>query len=88
MENYLTEAYGIYGILFTLLARFTWDVWKSRKKALEDNTTAIKELTKIVSDIPKIQKDLKRYFDAIKLLSGDKWSEISKKMIEEETLRG
>ncbi len=71
------------------------DYFKSRKdtlkknvEATDKNTTAIQELTKTMAEIPKIQKDLKRYFDGIKLLSGDRWSEISKKMIEEENLRG
>ncbi len=78
-----------------LAIHFIRDVWKSRKDKLKENTEAIismtatiKELNKSVAEIPKIQKDLNRYFDAIKLLSGDKWSEISKKIIEEEILRG
>ncbi len=50
-------------------------------KALNDKVLSLD--TKL-SEIPKLKKDLRRYYFAIKALAGDKWPEISKTIQKDE----
>lgn len=58
---------------------------------LAKNITVVRQLEsdiKMVQDtlaqIPKLQKDLRRYYTAIKYLAGNDWPTISKVIVEEE----
>jgi hypothetical protein len=69
---------------------------KEKKEALSDE--ALRELTKAaraldsrihhleqtLSDLPKLKIDLRRIFMAAKLLSGEKWPDIRKQIMEED----
>lgn len=66
---------------------------KSLILAVNKNTFAIEHLEgkfqgleKTLSEFPKIKVDLRRYFQAMKLVSGDQWPEIRKQIMEDEII--
>lgn len=61
--------------------------------ALQINTQAVKNLEarlndieKNLAEIPKFKLDLRRIFSAVKYISGDKWADIRKVIMEDEII--
>lgn len=79
MKEILAEN-GWLGVAFILTLQFVYSVWKDKNKNHDD------ALNKNTAAIEKLQKDLNRYFTAIKILSGARWvSEIKPFLDEEKT---
>lgn len=53
-------------------------------QALQGLQVQMKEIERDLSEMPKFKLDLRRAFSAVKLVSGDKWSEIRKIIMEDE----
>lgn len=50
-------------------------------------TKAVEELKLSISQLPKFQKDVQRFYTAIKLLAGDDWPAIRDEILEEDRLK-
>lgn len=61
------------------------EVVKHNILATEHLEQRLNELKNTLSEIPKFKSDMRRLFSAIKIVSGDKWSQIRKEIMEEES---
>lgn len=66
---------------------------KNLTKALENNTETTRHLDVRLSKLEtsldghvKLRKDVRRAFSAVKLVAGDRWPEIMKEILEDETV--
>ncbi len=64
---------------------------KELTEVVKHNTTAtehldrrLSELEKLLAELPKFKTDLKRMFNAVKIISGDKWMQIKEKIMNED----
>lgn len=62
------------------------DTVKELSDALKKNTQTLDEMKPLLSEIPKMKIDLRRYFTAMKIISGDKWKEVYRDVLEEEKM--
>lgn len=96
-ENVLNLNHGVIGlcVLFTLwilfsVFKFVWDQ-RLKKDAVSDKTVhelsvEVAKLQKIVSEFPKMQIDIQRFYIAVKKISGDEWPSIRDELLKEEAL--
>ena len=92
---------SVAGVMLMMVIHILWNVAKAvwdhkhkegkiSAKILEENTAAVKTLTATVDNLngqfPKMQKDLKRAFLALKKLAGDDWHEIRKEFEQDELM--
>ncbi len=79
------------------LGEFLWSLKQKKESAsdatiekliqtVKENTYAIEHLEKSVSELPKMKTDLRRFFAAVKAISGDKWSQIKKEILEDDLI--
>lgn len=64
---------------------------KDLTKAVQENTQAteklglrLNEIEKLITELPKLKLDLRRFYSAIKLVAGDKWPQIRDEILKDE----
>lgn len=81
-----------------LLVKVGEFLWRFKEKKDSLSESAVKDLTKavdaltlrlsaiepVLSELPKIKKDLRRFYAAVKALSGEKWPDIRKEILEDD----
>lgn len=97
MEKLFTLEYGIGGVCVLLtiqvLVRVAEFVMKARakkeevsEKTVEELVQAVRDLKATVADLPKFKTDIRRFYAAIKHVSGDRWPAIRDEIMKDETL--
>lgn len=61
------------------------EVVKQNTLALEHFESKLENVEKLLSEFPKIKLDIRRFYQAIKMISGDEWEKV-KKEIEDITI--
>jgi len=70
MMKDLLQENGWLGVAFILTLQFVYTIWKDKNKAKENALSANTEAIK------KLSKDLNRYYFGMKILAGERWTEI------------
>lgn len=99
-KNGLTGSIVALCVIFTLfiVLKVVEFSWKTRQEKDSASEKSIKELNQTVeklivqlekmeqtlSSLPKIKEDLRRYYNGLKLLAGNKWSRIRKEITDDE----
>lgn len=97
MDKLFTLEYGIGGVCVLLtiqvLVRVAEFVMKTRaqkeelsEKTVKELVLAVKTLETTVADLPKFKTDIRRFYAAIKHVSGDRWPAIRDEIMKDETL--
>lgn len=56
------------------MVKFLFGLLKNDKKATDET------VNKLTAEVAKLRKDLQRFYSAVKLIAGDRWSEVSEKI--------
>lgn len=97
MEKLFSLEYGVAGVCVLLtimiLVKVGEFLWSLRVKkdsvsdqAIKDLTAAVEKLEHTVADLPKFKTDIRRFYAAIKHVSGDKWPTIRDEIMKDDLI--
>jgi Tfp pilus assembly protein PilO len=97
IENAFKLEYGVAGVcvLLTIMVvfqafKFVWALREKKdnlsEKTIKELVIAVQKLEQTVADLPKFRTDIRRFYAAIKHVSGDRWPTIRDEIMKDDLI--